>query len=173
MARTRKDPVAEQLQWFSAESFWGWRGHLKRVVRLYAKLREDYSYPEEYEQVVDDYVVFFVFCFSLKDWLVAEDILSYAKLTDRMNTLEAMRICRDIANRTKHRRISSVSYDEHWRILGYPKPVGPAKLSELYIMVANRDETKRRALGVATECVDFWERVAAEVTADRGAGMSA
>ena len=127
MTAIPKDPSAGKLQLFSAELCFGWRGQLARVKRFHAKLRPAFIYPNESEAALDDYIVFFVFCYSIRDWMIAEDAASSVQLDKQIQSSEFMRVCRDVANRTKHRRISRASYHEHWRILGYDTPCGPER----------------------------------------------
>jgi hypothetical protein len=93
------------LPW-SMENILEWRSQYDRMKRWLAKLRE-FGRDQEDEERLDLYLAFFLNCYSLLDWFVKSGGIDASEIHNRIQASEAMRLCRDICNRSKHMQIGS------------------------------------------------------------------
>jgi hypothetical protein len=113
-----------------------------------------------------DYLyAFFQNCFHLRDFLEHSGGASKAELQAFMTGNTAMAVCRDIANGTKHLKISRPSIDPKPAILReYHPPGWPGKkpgTSESYIVFVEDPRTEQVApyelQELASRCLREWE----------------
>jgi hypothetical protein len=102
----------------SADANGGWRNHYRRVHRWSRRAIErcNDDSPEAQAEVVDFALAFFVWCFSLRDWLKASGDVSESELQQFATESSYWKYCRDISLRAKHFNVSSPSIDDDYGI---------------------------------------------------------
>lgn len=133
----------------SLESLFGWHSQYDRFMRWHARLKS--------EPTLDMLLAFFLNCYALRDWLIQSEALSRAALDERINADPAMRLCRDLCNRSKHLVLNRASVDAQFAILreyrGKTRPPGIVVLAE---------GVKSDLNEVADRCVAFCQALLAE-----------
>ena len=92
--------VERELPWSWHRSS-GWRGQWERIRRWHRRLI-DAATPEEAE---DFLYAFFQNCYSLRDWLAPPEFQT-RDVNELFENSTDLRLCRDIANMTKHFELS-------------------------------------------------------------------
>lgn len=81
----------------------------ERVLRWHDRLAPTRTDPPDVEPArsyrLDDLWAFFTACYHRSDWVVRAGVKTHQEVTDFIESSKAMRICRDIANGTKHYRL--------------------------------------------------------------------
>ena len=106
---------------------------------------------------------FFEICYHLKDWIAQDDLYQASHDVDGfIVTSDALRICADICNRLKHRKLTRRTRSEglgHFQleqsITVFPNTAPIASVSEAWI---ETERGKEDAFALAAECVDEWRR---------------
>jgi len=139
---------------------------LKQFERVKRYLRRIENQDRDSTEYDDDLWSFFLHCYHLKDWIkndteVAVEIRQTVE--DFVNKNEALRICADLANRSKHLRLDRVRDDAKITsrsVTIYPPTAGSDSVgtSTCEHTITFRDGKKRIALDVAREAVEAWER---------------
>ncbi len=78
----------------SLESLFGWQSQYERMIRWHNQLKQDPS--------LDMLLTFFLNCYALRDWLINSNALAVKIIDGEINNNLAMRLCRDLCNRSKH-----------------------------------------------------------------------
>lgn len=135
---------------FSEHTGSGWRGQFARVLRWRDRLdalgaRDDFGLAPV---VTFDYIyAFFQNCYHLRDWLRNSGAVKEDVLQQFMTGNVEMGVCRDIANGTKHLRITSPSVDAAPSIGREYHPVGwPGKrpgTTESYFILLEHSDTRQ------------------------------
>lgn len=134
------------LVW-SMENILGWRSQYDRMKRWAAKLRETGADQEQ----LDLYLAFFLNCYSLRDWFIKSDVIGAGELDSLIGASEAMRLCRDLCNRSKHLRLTQrPSTEADFSIAREYAHEG----TRFLILFLGR---QRDLFQVAAECVSSWE----------------
>lgn len=107
---------------------------------------------------LDVLLTFFQNCYALRDWIQNDERAPKTDLDTLMSSSEALRICRDICNGSKHLTISHPSIDADFSIgreyipcslvTGLPSP-------HRWFIVAGTE--KHDVLELAGECMKTWE----------------
>jgi len=108
----------------------GWKGQFARTIRWHERVaalgaRDDLGISPT--TAFDYLYAFFQNCYHLRDWLKNAGAASDAELQAFMTGNHEMAICRDIANGTKHLRISAPSVDAKPSIRARVSPSGFAQ----------------------------------------------
>lgn len=148
----------------------GWKGQLARVARWHERVqslgaRDDLSITPI--TAFDYLYAFFQNCYHLRDWLKNSGTLSESDLQSFMTDNEAMAVCRDIANGTKHLRITTPSIDANPAFGREYHPAGwPGKrpgTSESYFVLLEDRTTKAESRfdlqDLAARCLAEWEHL--------------
>jgi hypothetical protein len=90
-------PLALPWSWHRR---YGWRGHFDRMCRWHDRLLR----ADTRDDVEDYLYAFFQTCSTLRDWLPS-DLFPPEEVKRLFSETVEMRLCRDIANTTKHRRL--------------------------------------------------------------------
>jgi hypothetical protein len=87
----------------SVDTFGGWANHFLRVERwkdrCLGELKKGYG--NESRDVADFALSYFVWCHSLREWLIEGQIIKQEAL-EILKQYPEWQICRDIANRCRH-----------------------------------------------------------------------
>ncbi len=146
------------LPW-SAERLLGWRSQYSRVKRWHHRVREGIEKAQaRYDGVrpenLDDVLAFFLFCYSLRDWVVRTGGTSAATIDALVSANKAMRICRDICHRAKHHTLSAPSVDADFSI-GREYDIWTE--GERWFVLAGND--RLHLVDLAHECMAFWDHL--------------
>ena len=102
----------------SADTFGGWKNHFLRMERwkqrCLAELKKPYG--DGSRDIVDFALSYFVWCHSLREWLVRGKVMDAKVLDENLGRYPQWKICRDIANRCRHYDLTTNSSDKHWSI---------------------------------------------------------
>jgi len=103
---------------FSADANGGWRNHYERVLRWSRRAVERCNDDslEAQAEVVDFSLAFFLWCYSLRDWLKKTGEASDAELERFSKASSYWKYCRDITLRAKHYDASSPAIDNDYGI---------------------------------------------------------
>ena len=155
---------------------------LRRVQNLYAGVQQGSS-----EDAMYDLYAFFLNCWHFRDWLTSPEppTLAYEKsVKPRIKTSKPLRVCGDVANRTKHFRLTQTVYsDPDTRVssasvnvnapaagvvVGQPDH-GPAFVPAVgrqgtvqYSWVIQSGDESYDALRLAEDCTEEWRRLLRE-----------
>ena len=66
--------------------------------------------------IVDLALSYFVWCHSLREWLVRGKVMDAKVLDENLGRYPQWKICRDIANRCRHYDLTTNPSDKHWSI---------------------------------------------------------
>src|SRR5262249_11565420 len=88
------------LRW-SAENILSWRSQHDRLKRWSRRLHE-FGDDGSFQERLDFFLAFFLNCYALRDWFINSNSISQIELDNLIQSNEAMRLCRDICNRSKH-----------------------------------------------------------------------
>jgi hypothetical protein len=55
-----------------------------------------------FQERLDFFLAFFLNCYALRDWFINSNSISQTEMDELIKSDEAMRLCRDICNRSKH-----------------------------------------------------------------------
>jgi hypothetical protein len=142
----------------------GWCGQLDRLRRWHDRLHwlrshrgDDYLSWED----VDFVLAVLQNCCILREWLVRDGAVGEALIGDFVSSHPELRVCRDIANGTKHFSVSRPSVDAEFSILQeyVPAPVGGGEAGRRFVVIAG---DKYDMLALADRCVHLWERFISE-----------
>ena len=142
----------------------------ERVKRYLVKMNEIYSgifssTGHDKYQYDDDVISFFIHCYHVRDWIIHLNKVGItAKQVDNyINQHLALRVCADLANGSKHCRLTRnlrttdqphITYKEHQTSTWLTGNGGGEVMESKYSIVA--DEKLQDALELATECVNLW-----------------
>jgi hypothetical protein len=137
------------LPW-SMENVLTWRSQYERMQRWSGRL-EEFGDEASDQHRLDIYLAFFLNCYAMSDWFVKSDVISPADMSALIRNSEAMRVCRDVCNRSKHLRPDKrASTEPQFSIAREYSPHG-TRFSVLFL-------GKKRALfDVAQACIMFWD----------------
>lgn len=131
----------------------GWQGHYRRTRRWLDRLLEVANEWDAYsmDEQIDFVLVFFQNCYHLRDYLLREQAAEQRALDEMIRRSRPLRICRDIANGSKHRIITSASVDSSPWIMRTLNFSGTPRLT------LKADPELVDLVGVATSCLDEWD----------------
>ena len=137
------------LPW-SAENILSWRSQFDRVKRWSHRLRE-FGRDETDQDRLDFYLAFFLNCYALRDWFINSNAISQPDMDTMIHSNEAMRLCRDVCNRSKHLTLNRAPSTEKKFSIGREySPNG----NRFFVIVLGE---KRDLFEVASACVAFWD----------------
>ena len=88
---------------WSAENIFSWRSQHDRVKRWSRRLHE--FQDADFQDRLDFFLAFFVNCYALTDWFIESNSISKEEMNKLVKSNDAMRLCRDICNRSKHLKL--------------------------------------------------------------------
>lgn len=116
----------------------GWQDQYERMVRWQTRLtkyNKNISSIEKLHEFLDTLYTCFQNIFAFKDWLFYDRIFTKSELNDFVNNKELLKICRDLANGTKHLDIEYPSVDNNPIILTFWNPFSNQYHSEKKIRI--------------------------------------
>jgi len=140
---------------------------LRRIRRLYDKLARFKNVDlknEDFQEVVDEVISFFIQCYHMRDWLLNSGV-SQSRIDTFIRSFLTLSLCRDLANKQKHFKVDR-SKPLHgfvdFMVEGYHSPI-----SRYYDPI-----TKQQRVGIATytygvpldaielaeACIEAWEK---------------
>lgn len=103
----------------SADTIGGWQNQFDRLTRwrqrCIAEMRRPYG-KEQAATVLDFALSYFLTCHSLREWLIKDKAINKDALANDLKQYSCWPICRDIANRSRHFRISQNPVDPFWTL---------------------------------------------------------
>lgn len=136
----------------SAHKTGGWEAQLDRVWRWHERLAESCADPTSSpEERVDFLLAFFQNCYALRDWLKNDAAVSNNELDVVMQDNQCLRVCRDIANGSKHLKIDRPSVDPGFSI---GREYCGDRTPERWFVIVGNDFVD--ALALSNECLDAW-----------------
>lgn len=137
----------------SAHKAGGWKAQSSRVRRWHERFvnscRGSSSSPEER---LDFFLAFCHNCYALRDWLQNDDVISKGRLDMLMQNTQSLRVCRDIANGSKHLKINMPSVDPDFSI---GREYCGSQIPERWFVLAGNDLID--ALSLSDECLNAWQ----------------
>lgn len=106
--------------WYASSMGFGWKYQWTRVQRWFKRLeniKEKYAAEELSKEDVDDIIAFFQNCYHLKDWMINTLPSLKENIEHFINEKFEMRICHDICNGFKHKRLNRAKIDKNFAIL--------------------------------------------------------
>jgi hypothetical protein len=94
----------------------GWQGQYHRLRRWHDRVRRAANSQPSRDEF-DFLLAFFESCFHLRDWLLADKVVTKVELDSLFNSYIELGICRDIANGFKHSKITWPSVDAGFTIV--------------------------------------------------------
>ena len=147
------------LKW-SAENILGWRTRYDAVLRWRDRCVGCYSDGRAISDDALDFVLaFFIFCYSLRDFVIKTGGVKAKYIDDLIADSEPMRICRDVCNRSKHCNISSPSIDSSWSLGREYAPWPDGTSGFRHFLIA--ESRTAHPLEVVKQCVQFWDDLVA------------
>jgi hypothetical protein len=129
----------------SLESLFGWQSQYARMLRWHDCSKNDPS--------LDTLLAFFLNCYALRDWLHKTAKLDAKVIGEAIKVDLAMKLCRDLCNRSKRPILTKPSVDANFVITreyrGTTSPVG---------LMLHADQMRTDLTGVADRCVRFWQQ---------------
>src|SRR6266508_3133572 len=136
----------------SAHKATGWRAQATRLERWHRRLEAVASDPAaSTEDRLDFFLTFCQNCYALRDWLEKDAAVSKNDLDQLMVGTYALRVCRDIANGSKHLTVTRPSVDANFSIGREYQGRGQP---ERWFVIAGTDLLD--ALALARDCRDAW-----------------
>lgn len=132
---------------------------LARVERFLCRIENQNRDSTEYD---DDLWSFFQHCWHLKDWIKNDPSISPTQWSAMEGTIEGslnLRICADLANRSKHLRLTNKREDADITRRSVTVKVGNPSSSTCEHIISLDDGTEKVALVVAKAAVNEWNLV--------------
>ncbi len=139
---------------FSAEKVRGWSQLYLSLADWPDRIRECHRLQNRERDELTFYLCFFLQSYSIRDWLIKQDIVNRDVLDEAIRSYDEMKMCRDIQNRYKHYVISKPSIDADWSI--QRRVVNPFVSNEWeWTVIAGEHNIALWDLMI--KCISFWE----------------
>jgi uncharacterized protein YggL (DUF469 family) len=147
--------------------------HLNRLERLLNKLNNDYEEitDENVDSAFDNFIGFFIQCYHLKDWIIQSGFES-REVEEYISHDENLLICRDLANKLKHLKITKYKTSVDF----VPSPTGmpmhryldyftnKGRIGIAFWTKEQKTASPTDALELANSFVSSWERLINNLT---------
>ena len=100
---------------------------------------------------MDFFLAFFLNCYALRYWFINSNSISRTEMDELINSDEAMRLCRDICNRSKHLTLNRPASTEPNFSIGREYNPSGDRFFVLYL------DSIRDLFDVAMSCIKFWD----------------
>ena len=104
----------------SVDTSSGWITHFDSMIRWQTRAEETCSGGMDDGinaiQGMDFALAFVVWAHSLREWLINDEAVDQAELDKRLQQYETWKMCRDLANRTRHLDLKTRPKDKYWSI---------------------------------------------------------
>lgn len=110
-----------------ADRHGGWRNHYERTKRWQGRAASALNdLPRtEFHEALDFTLAYFVWCHSLREWLIQDNAIGGSLLDDELSRHPEWKIVRDLANRTRHLEITRNPTDAGWLVFREYDPFAP------------------------------------------------
>jgi len=111
----------------SADRHGGWYNHFKRTKRWQTRATAaliDLPHTD-FHEALDSSLAYFVWCHSLRDWLIKDEAISKSAIDDALKAYPEWKIVRDLANRSRHLMITQKPTDADWTVSREYDPFAP------------------------------------------------
>lgn len=149
---------------FSADTSGGWTNHYRRMRRWEVRsLKALNDLPSaDFHDAVDFSLAYFVWCHSLREWLLNDKVFSQSALDAELAKYEVWPLCRDIANRTRHLELNRNPTDKDWSAYREYDPFAPTiEGRERHISNIMFNGRKWRTSDAITAATAMWEKITA------------
>jgi hypothetical protein len=101
---------------FSADASGGWKNHYRRMKRWEQRsLQTLRNLPlSDFHDALDFSIAYFLWCHSLREWLINDNVMTEEELNSELSKYSVWKLCRDIANRTRHFELKRNPTDKDW-----------------------------------------------------------
>ena len=132
---------------------------MSRIQWIY-RGRPATAQPNGSADAVFDLHAFFVACFHFKDWLIQDGVVPKNVVEDWVNQNGALTLCADLANRTKHYKLTRVRTHPNAGPTSQSVTIGMAAIpTAAHSWVITAGPTTWDALQLAQEAVSDWTRL--------------
>lgn len=102
----------------SADTIGGWQNHFRRLERWKNRVLSSMENTSraDFHDVNDFVLAYFMWCHSLRDWLIQSEVIGSDELDLKLGQFVEWAVCRDIANRNRHFKITRSPRDKDWSI---------------------------------------------------------
>lgn len=102
----------------------GWKTHFERTKRWEQRaLKALTDLPSvDFHEALDFALAYFVWCHSLRDWLIKDGAISKNELDDSLKQHPEWKIVRDLANRSRHLVLTQSPTDGEWAVFREYEP---------------------------------------------------
>jgi hypothetical protein len=102
----------------SADRAGGWNNQFRRMQRWQdrAKLALADLPNTQFHDALDVALAYFVWCHSMRDWLIKDNAMTRNEVDSQLSNHATWKIVRDLANRSKHLKITCNPADAEWAV---------------------------------------------------------
>ena len=150
----------------SADRIDGWKNHFMRMERWQARAVNalDVLPDTDFHDALDVALAYFVWSHSLRDWLLKDGVVNENILNDCLGKEPAWPIVRDLANRSRHLKLTRNPTDADWAVLREYVPLSKnLKEREKHRIILIYDGKKHRLLEVVGAAGTISRRVLSDV----------
>lgn len=100
----------------SADTLGGWKNHYRRMRRWEERsLRLLKDLPaSDFHEAIDMALAYFLWSHSLREWLINDSKIAVRELDGALAKYPVWKLCRDVANRTRHFELTKGPTDKDW-----------------------------------------------------------
>ena len=112
---------------YSADANGGWKNHYLRVKRWENRSLETLNNLPytDFQDALDFSLAYFLWSHSLREWLINDEVIDRDKLDCELAKHDVWKLCRDIANRTRHFDLKMNPKDKDWTVYREYDPFAP------------------------------------------------
>ena len=143
----------------------GYRHQLDRARRFHDRIQRWHDDMDEIDEVQfqDDMWSFFQHCWHIKDWLANDPVVSQAlkaTVIAEVHRSQALRICQDLCNGTKHLSLKTPRSGAGARHKHVETLIAPEQgRYEIDVVFDDGSGGTRSGKELARECIAEWERI--------------
>lgn len=146
----------------SADNAQGWLSHYQRTLR-WAERAEQLleGLPEtDFHEALDFTLAYFVWCHSLRDWLIKTDAMGKEPLDAELKKYQEWKRVRDLGNRQRHPVLKENAADKDWAIAREYDVFSPAiEGRERHHLNLYFDGKKIRVLPLLRDTRAMWQNI--------------
>lgn len=146
---------------FSADTIGGWQNHFDRMGRWQSRALTAANNPADYDfaDATDFVLAYFLWCHSLRDWLLKSGV-PQADLDRELSQYPIWKICRDVANRTRHLKLTMNPNDKDWSIgREYDTWAKHEDRSEKHVLFLVANDRKYRVNDLVHQSYEMWKNI--------------
>lgn len=146
----------------SADRVGGWKNHYARMIRWQERACSalDDLPNTDFHDALDTALAYFVWCHSLRDWLIKDSALNQNDIDNQLAKHITWKIVRDLANRSKHLKITQNPLDSEWSVSREYDPFAiTLEGKERHHMNLYFDGDKYRLRDIIKRSGNMWQQV--------------